>query len=105
MFMSKMAPDGVLIVHISNRYLDLGKIVSDAANDLGFAVMEGNRDGEASNPNADTGVRAVIIARNQARLNRYIGQPMWTMVAPSAQSRPWTDDHTDILRALVRNAE
>ena len=105
LFMKKMAPDGVLIVHISNRYLDLGTIVSDAANDLGFAVMEGNRDGEASNPNADTGVRAVIIARTQERLNRYIGQPMWTMVGPSAQSHPWTDDHTDILRALVRNAE
>jgi spermidine synthase len=105
LFMSKMAPDGVLIVHISNRYLDLGAIVSDAANELGFAVMEGNRDGEASNPNADTGVRAVVVARNQARLNRYIGQPMWTMVGPSAQSHPWTDDHTDILRALVRNAQ
>jgi spermidine synthase len=105
LFMSKMAPDGVLIVHISNRFLDLGQIVSDAANDLGFAVMEGNRDGEATNPNADTGVRAVIIAKTQARLDRYRGNPMWTMVGPSAQSHPWTDDHTDILRALVRNAE
>ena len=104
-FMSKMAPDGVLIVHISNRYLDLGTIVSDAANDLGFAVMEGNRDGEATNPNADTGVRAVVIARSQARLDRYRGNPLWTMIGPSAQSHPWTDDHTDILRALVRNAE
>jgi hypothetical protein len=102
LFMSKMSKDGVLIVHISNRYLDLGTIVSDAANDLGFAVMEGNRDGEASNPNADTGVRAVIIAKSQARLDRYRGNPMWTMIGPSAQSKPWTDDHTDILRALVR---
>jgi hypothetical protein len=103
LFMSKMAPDGVLIVHISNRYLDLGTIVSDAANDLGFAAMEGNRDGEATNPNADTGVRAVIIAKTQARLDRYRGQAMWTMIGPSAKSQPWTDDHTDILRALVRN--
>jgi hypothetical protein len=105
LFMSKMAPDGVLIVHISNRYLDLGQIVADAANELGFAVMEGNRDGDPANPNADTGVRAVIIAKNQARLNRYVGNPMWTMIGPSAKSHPWTDDHTDILRAIIRNAE
>lgn len=105
LFMSKMSPDGVLIVHISNRYLDLGTIVADAGNDLGFAVMEGNRDGEASNPNADTGVRAVIIAKNQARLERYRGQPMWTMIGPSEKSQPWTDDHTDILRAILRNAQ
>lgn len=103
LFMSKMATDGVLIVHISNRYLDLGQIVSDSANDLGFAVMEGNRDGDPANPNADTGVRAIVIAKNQARLARYAGNPMWTMIGPSAQSHPWTDDHTDILRAIVRN--
>jgi hypothetical protein len=47
----------------------------------------------------------VIIARNQARLDRYKGQPMWTMIGPSTQSHPWTDDHTDILRAIIRNAE
>jgi hypothetical protein len=105
LFMSKMAPDGVLIVHISNRYLDLGQIVSDAANDLGYAVMEGNRDGEASNPNADTGVRAVIIAKTPARLERYRGQAMWTMIGKSPKSQPWTDDHTDILRALIRNTK
>lgn len=105
LFMKKMAPDGILIVHISNRFLDLGQIVADAGNDLGYAVMEGNRDGEPSNPNVDTGVRAVVIARTQERLNRYVGQPMWTMIGPSAQSHPWTDDHTDILRALIRNAE
>jgi spermidine synthase len=102
LFMSKMNSEGVLIVHISNRYLDLGTIVSDAANDLGYAVMEGNRNGEASNPNADTGVRAVIIAKSQSRLERYRGNPMWTMIGPSKESHPWTDDHTDILRALVR---
>jgi hypothetical protein len=79
--------------------------VSDAANDLGYAVMEGTRDGEASNPNADTGVRAVIIAKNQERLNRYVGNPMWKMIGKSAESHPWTDDHTDILRALVRNSQ
>jgi hypothetical protein len=102
LFMSKMNSEGVLIVHISNRYLDLGAIVADAATELGFAVMEGNRDGEAKNPNADTGVRAVIIAKSQSRLDRYRGNPMWTMIGPSKESHPWTDDHTDILRALVR---
>ncbi|MEN9856251.1 MAG: hypothetical protein RLZZ157_1377 [Pseudomonadota bacterium] len=99
-FMAKMKPDGLLIVHISNRYLNLGPIVADAAQSLGFAAMEGHRNGEASNPYVDTGVLAMVITRNAARLASYKGQAMWTIQAPVAKPRPWTDDHTDIMRAL-----
>lgn len=98
-FMKKVRQDGILIVHISNRYLALDGIVADAAQELGYVVMEGDRDGEASNPNADTGVRAMVIAKEPARLARYQG-PIWRAVAPSRDPKPWTDDHTDILRAI-----
>ncbi|GIU65975.1 fused MFS/spermidine synthase [Candidatus Phycosocius spiralis] len=98
-FMSKIAPDGIMIVHISNRYLELSDIVSDAAHSLGYAAMLGDRDGASDNPNADTAVRVVVIARRPERLARY-GWPMWSLIVPRAQPQPWTDDHTDIIRAL-----
>lgn len=101
-FMKKMAPDGVMIVHISNRYLDLGPIVADAAHKLGYVAMDGSRDGDIDNPNADTGVRAIVIARTPERLARY-QQPVWTLMMPSKNPKPWTDDHTDILRALMHD--
>ncbi|KAF0185341.1 MAG: spermine/spermidine synthase [Hyphomonadaceae bacterium] len=102
MMMSKIRPDGVLVVHISNRYLGLQNIVADGAHAGGFAVMEGSRDGNDANPNADTGVRAIILAHNEERLARYHG-PVWTHMYPRPNPRPWTDDHTDIMTAIRDN--
>jgi spermidine synthase len=99
-FMQKLAPDGIMIVHISNRYLDLGPIVADAAHKLGYVAMEGNRDGADDNPNADTSVRVIVIAKTPDRLKGY-ALPMWQLMMPRKELKPWTDDHTDILRALM----
>jgi hypothetical protein len=101
-FMTKIAPDGIMIVHISNRYLELSDIVGDAAHSLGYAAMLGDREGSPDNPNADTGVRVVVIARTPDRFARY-RLPMWSLMMPSKNPKPWTDDHTDILKALAAN--
>lgn len=103
MMMSKIKDDGVLVVHISNRYLGLQHIVADGAHANGYAVMDGSRDGDENN-NADTGVRAIIIAHNEDRLARYMG-PIWTHMYPRPNAKPWTDDHTDIIQALIDNYE
>jgi spermidine synthase len=101
-FMTKIAPDGIMIVHISNRYLELSDIVGDAAHSLGYAAMLGDREGSPDNPNADTGVRVVVIARTPDRFASY-RLPMWSLMMPSKNPKPWTDDHTDILKALAAN--
>jgi len=62
--------------------------------------MEGNRDGADDNPNADTSVRVVVIAKTPDRLKGY-SLPMWQLMMPHKELKPWTDDHTDILRALM----
>lgn len=100
-YMRKVADDGIMIVHISNRYLDLTGIVAEAAQSLGYLAMIGDRGGDAANE-ADTGVRVVVIARSMARLLRY-RPPVWTLVPQSDAPRPWTDDRTDIVRAMVEH--
>lgn len=101
-YMEKVADDGILIVHISNRYLDLTSIVAEAAQSLGFVAMIGDRNSEPDNE-ADTAVRVIVIARSVERLLRY-QPPVWTFVVPVDEPRPWTDDRTDIIRAIVDHA-
>jgi hypothetical protein len=102
MMMSKVAQDGIMIVHISNRYLDLLRIVADAAAVGNFVAMEGWREGNPANPNADTGVRVVVLAHTHERLARYT-DTIWRDIVPVDRPRPWTDDHTDVVRAIVEN--
>jgi hypothetical protein len=101
LYMSKMKDDGVLIVHISNRYLDLTQIVADAAHSLGFPAMLGDRDGDPGNE-ADTGVRAVIVSKSLTRLLQY-QPPVWTLIPEQKRPDPWTDDHTDVVRAIMEH--
>lgn len=103
MMMGKIADDGILIVHISNRYLDLLEIVGDAAAVGGFVAMEGWRDGNPANPNADTGVRVVVLAHNRERLARYT-DTIWRDIPTDGRPDPWTDDHTDVIRAIMEKS-
>lgn len=100
LMMKKMKPDGIMIVHISNRNLELTNIVADAAFANGFAAMQGIRNGNPANPNADTGVSAIILARNETLLAKYNG-PMWKHLGMVKNPKPWTDDHTDVIRAVL----
>lgn len=100
LLMSKVKKDGILIVHISNRYLELSNIVADGAFANGFSVISGNRYGNDDNPYADTGVSAMVIAHSPQRLENYRDE-IWTKYEKRSNSKPWTDDHTDILRAIL----
>ncbi len=100
--MQKMKPDGIMIVHISNRNLELKNIVAEAAFANGFAAMHGVRSGDPKKPNRDTGVSAVAIARNNAILAQY-QDPMWKHLGKPKEIRPWTDDHTNIIRSVLEH--
>ena len=103
MMMSKIAPDGILIVHISNRFLGLQNIVADAANAGGYSAIQGLRNGD-ENDFADTGVRAMVIAHNPERLARY-NSDIWQKFPKRKNAKPWTDDRTDIIQAILDNDE
>ena len=49
MYLNKLKPDGVVLLHVSNRYLDLesvlGAILKELPADPGIAVSDSNADG------------------------------------------------------------
>lgn len=102
LMMQKMKPNGIMIVHISNRNLELTNIVADAAFANGFVALKGLRNGDPTNPNVDTGVSAILIAKSSEYLKVYT-DPMWKPLNPDNKPKPWTDDHTDVIRAVLEN--
>jgi SAM-dependent methyltransferase len=102
-YLTHLKPDGVLILHLSNRNLDLNgpaQAVAKAAN--GVALIQHYRPA----PGADLGgwpspEDAVIVARSPAGLARFAGDPRWQGTEPD-KVRPWTDDYTNLFGALWR---
>ena len=91
-----LAPDGLLLIHISNRFIDLEPVLSAIAARRGLVAMI-RRDG----PKGDLTVASnwVVLARSPARLAQLRANSRgfaWNALDP-AQGEAWTDDHASVL--------
>jgi hypothetical protein len=99
MYLSKLAPHGMILCHISSRYLDFRPVIANlAAASLLTAVAQ-----------FDTGVSEnelregkfvthwVALARRAGDLGPLATDRYWHRVPPAPGMRLWTDDYSDIL--------
>jgi hypothetical protein len=92
LYLDKLAPDGVLALHISNRHLDLAPLMRATARDVGFAVViEEGPPGGGQNLES----RWAILARSSETLGA-LGFPPDAAAESEGLSRAWTDDHSDL---------
>ena len=96
LYRSKLGPDGVLLFHISNRYLDLHPVLGSLAEDAGLASLA--RD-DTSVTDADqqvwkTASSWVVMVRDPAALGGLRDGADWYPLA--AGDDLWTDDYSDV---------
>ena len=105
-YLTHLKSDGVLVLHLSNRNLDLnGPALAVAKAAGGVAMIQHYRPA----PGADMGEwpsreDAVIIARSPAGLARFVQDRRWRP-ADGSEVRPWTDDYTNLFGALWRRLQ
>lgn len=100
-YASVLAPNGLLMVHISNRFLDLEPVVAaNAAADgwhasvLVYYPVGKPREGE-------TVSQWIALSRHPATLAALTkGNPGWQPLKQRPGFAPWTDDHSSILPLL-----
>lgn len=98
LYLERLAPNGVLLLHVSNRYYDLRDVLGAMAPTLGLAGAEVARiTGLARDQDPS---QYVALARDAARLAPLIEQRGWQPLRRS-DAREWTDDHANVLEALV----
>jgi hypothetical protein len=101
-YLARLADGGLIALHISNNYLDLGPVVRELARDAGLAGLDLN---EVTLPLADfqQGRRLahwVVLARRPADLARLRGRPGWRPLEGPHEAPLWTDDHSALLGLL-----
>ncbi len=99
LYLSKLAPGGMLAFHISNRSLDLGRVLAGMAaveNLCGFINDDTQRDVAGGK---DPSCWAVL-ARNEHDLGGLAGSPRWKPLKAEPRPVVWTDDFSNILHVL-----
>jgi hypothetical protein len=102
-YKAKLAPQGVVTMHISNRHLELQSVVVGiaAANDM-KAFVYTNDNEEEDEDNYIFGSDVVIAARAPEDIGALNGAPTWVETAPTPGLRTWTDDYSNIVGAYWR---
>jgi hypothetical protein len=100
LYFQKLTPRGLLLVHITNVYLDLLPIIGNLAADAGLHA----RTSLGFQPNVTLGGAAsdwVVIGRTPQDLQRFaFTHPPWTEVGPAPDHGLWTDDSSSVIEVL-----
>ncbi len=103
LYKSKLAPHGVVVMHVSSRYLELGSVVAGiaAANGLRTWVTTGE-EAESDDDNYVFSSDVVIAAGQATDIGALDGAKGFDPLAPDPAQRLWTDDYSNIVGALWR---
>jgi hypothetical protein len=102
MYLAKLKPDGVVVLHTSNRYLDLDSVLSAIHHQelppgtAGIVVSDSNADGSYSQSTSTV----VIFAKSAEALAPYRSMD-GVQELDDGGMRGWTDDYSDILGAFM----
>jgi hypothetical protein len=100
-YKSKLAPQGAVVMHVSNRHLELASVVVGIAdaNDMKSWVYneDSNRDNEYI-----FSTSVVASAREEADVGKLASSDQWVMTEAEDDQRVWTDDYSNVLGAVWR---
>jgi hypothetical protein len=97
----KLAPQGAVVMHVSNRHLELSSVVVGIAeaNDLKSWVYD-------EDPGRDNeyifATSVVVCAREEADVGSLASSDEWELTEADKKQRVWTDDYSNVLAAVWR---
>jgi len=96
LYLSKLAPGGMLVFHISNRNLDLTEVVADLAQSRNLSALS-LLDLTPPQPNRKDPSHWVVLTRNSADYGVLANDPTAKRLVSDGYDDVWTDDFSNIL--------
>ena len=96
LYLSKLAPGGLIVFHISNRNLELRDVVADLAGSRSLSCLS-LLDLAPRQPNGKDPSHWVVMARNSADYGTLASDPNARPLVSSGTGKVWTDDFSNIL--------
>ena len=104
-YLRLLKPDGVVVLHLSNRNLEITLPSEAAAQALGVPSLHQVYIERADSADmAEASTEALAIGKSQAALAPFDADPRWRRLQPTTV-RPWTDDYVNLFGSLLRQWE
>lgn len=95
MYLTKLSEDGIIVFHISNRYLNLEPVLGNLAKEVGLAGLL-IRDDDDGIPEKSSS-HWVLLSRKAENFGKLAEDPRWKPLETNPDLKLWTDDFTNIL--------
>ena len=102
LYLRKLAKDGLLLVHISNRFMDLAPVLDRLAHDLNLIAYVQN-DFHVSPEESRAGKfssRWIVLARDENVIAPYVRDLRWQRLNGALGGDLWTDEFSDVLKVI-----
>lgn len=99
LYLSRLAPGGVLLYHVSNRYYAIERPLGRSAARLGLVARVQNHEKQDPSDPGEIASRVVMLARDEAALGPLARDPRWKPLQ-SDGGTVWTDDFADLLSII-----
>lgn len=102
-YLDLVKPDGVVVLHLSNRNLEITLPAVAAARTLGASELHQIYIEDPNGPvMAEASTEALAISPTEQGLADFREDPRWRTLADT-DVRPWTDDYVNLFGALIRH--
>jgi len=105
LYLEKLTPDGILVMNISNNYLDLEPVIAALARACKLEALV-QLDTHISPREAKLGKREshwVVLARSRSHFGKLVADPRWRALRQRDDLRVWTDDYSNLFHVLNWN--
>jgi hypothetical protein len=93
-YLSRLKPGGILVIHISNNHLNLQAVVAGVMRDLGLVGRAQLQD-ETQFDKGQFASHWAVLARSETALGTLAADKRWYPLHPD-DHRAWTDDFSNI---------
>lgn len=97
-YLRVLKPGGVVILHLSNRNLELSGPAAAAMRQAGGDMLDQVFHSDLKEGYVETSSQAIVAAKDPVVLDPYYEQRQWG--PPVFQARAWTDDYTNVAGAI-----
>ncbi len=98
MYLRKLAPEGLLVIHISNRYLALEPVLANLGESLHLIGLK--QFGESDRAALKYAADIVVMAKEKEAFGALGKDPRWTPLQQSPAVGLWSDDFSNVVSAI-----
>ncbi|HWV41911.1 fused MFS/spermidine synthase [Pseudorhodoplanes sp.] len=101
-FKEKIKPDGMILMHISNKHMTLAPVVAGVADANDMVSRANDSDEGYDDDNHIFGSMVVAVARRDEDFGELAKKDGWVEQEPDEDEWVWTDDYSNVIGAILK---